>query len=246
MHNPPSTSFQVRLVTWLLFLVSGTAAAQGKEDVYVMRNTANVAGILATYDTQSAACGTTTFDAGQYARLVVANTLDNDRLLVVLARNSAGEGMAAIRTYYCITKSNLNTYFKPKEGGTEIGVVTVPFKMRFGPMKLMAGNTIGPFIGRRFGSVNGNHSTALGFASLTNVPLNDINDDVPETKWGLGLGAGWVWSVRRDFQVGVVSGVDLFEGVEKWKYGYKPWLSLSIGYAFLNRSAEAEVLKSAR
>ena len=61
--------------------------------------------------------------------------------------------------------------------------------MRISPFKIMAGNTIGLYIGKSFYHDNGTSSTLLAFASLTNVPLNDLNEEVPQTKWEL------VWDI---------------------------------------------------
>jgi hypothetical protein len=38
--------------------------------------------------------------------------------------------------------------------------------------------------------------------------------------------------VSKNFQIGVVTGTDLFDGASDWSYGYEPWLSVQIGFKF--------------
>jgi hypothetical protein len=173
--------------------------------------------------------------------MVVSKQLANpaNTYLVVLTKNNKGAGMGAIDQLYCIGKDNLNQFFRATRGW-EVGVLTVPFKLRYDPVKVMAGNTLGGFFGRGIGKA----ATFGAFGGLTNVPLSDTNSDVPQTKWGVGGGLGFIWTPVGSFQLGLISGVDLFEGVEDWHYGYKPWFSFSIGYAFLSSNRDKEAAKA--
>lgn len=231
-------------VTIGLLIIVNMSIAQQEKEVYVPKNDVDIENIFKEFNLETRTCGTAVFSVGKHAELVVSETI-GDIVVVVLSTNTEGSGMARIRKFYCIRKSDLNLYFN-KKSKPEVGILTVPFKFRFSPIKVMAGSTIGPYIGKPFYHDNGTSSTILGFASLTNVPLNDLNEDVPETKWGLGVGVGYVWKVSGNFQTGVISGIDLFEGVETWPYKFQPWVSLSIGYSFTTRQNEEETLRQAR
>lgn len=216
-----------------------------EKDVYIMKDRVNSISILYIFDTNLNKCETKALAVGSLAELVYSRVLDDDTHIIVLSGNNKGENMAVINRYFCISNSALVNYFKKKEK-PEVGILAIPFKFRIDPVKVMAGNTIGPFVGKKFEHSNRTSSILLGFASLTNVPLNDLNSSVPETRWGLGLGLGYVWTVSDNFQTGFLSGVDLFEGVEDWPYKFQPWISLSIGYTFTSTKKEEAALNSAR
>jgi hypothetical protein len=233
------------ITTVIFILMTIYTNAQSPKEVFVMKNDANVDNILKRFDTGNDNCGLDLYSVGSYARLIISRKLDDSTFVVVLSKNNSGDNMAEINKYYCISKSSLDNYFKRK-AKPEIGILTVPFKLRIDPIKVMAGNTVGPFIGKKFYHQNETSSILLIFASLTNVPLNDLNASVPETKWGLGIGTGYVWTIAENFQTGIITGIDLFEGVESWPYKFQPWLSLSIGYSFTSTKKEEQALNLAR
>jgi hypothetical protein len=234
------------IITTVFFILTTIIAnAQSPKEVFVMKDDANVENILKRFDTGNDNCSADVFSVGPFAQLIISRKLDDNTFIVVLSKNNSGDNMAEINKYYCISKASLDNYFKRK-AKPEIGILTVPFKLRIDLIKVMAGNTVGPFIGKKFYHQNGTSSTLLTFASLTNVPLNDLNASVPETKWGLGLGAGYVWTIAENFQTGIITGIDLFEGVESWPYKFQPWLSLSIGYSFTSTKKEEQTLNLAR
>ena len=224
----------------LLGTMPELSVCQERGDVYVRRESGTVKGILFDFANGSNSCGTIGLAISGSATLVFISVVDANNLLVGLSENALGDDFAVKDKYYCISKAKFDFYFQPKRG-PEIGIVTVPFKLRFSPIKVMAGNTIGPFVGARLGKSKDSYATLLGFAGLSNVPLNDLNNEVPQTRWGVGIGGGLVWTVQRSFQIGAISGVDLFEGVEDWPYRFQPWVSLSIGYAFTNTNKNADV-----
>ncbi len=236
---------KITITTIFFILTTIYANAQSFKEVFVMKDDANVENILKRFDTGYENCGTDLFSVGSLAQLIISRKLDDNTFVVVLSKNNSGANMAEINKYYCISKASLDNYFKRK-AKPQIGILTVPFKFRIDPIKVMAGNTVGPFIGKKFYHQNGTSSTLLTFASLTNVPLNDLNASVPETKWGLGLGTGYVWTIAENFQTGIITGIDLFEGVESWPYKFQPWLSLSIGYSFTSTKKEEQTLNLAR
>src|SRR5690606_34993546 len=104
----------------------------------------------------------------------------------------------------------------------------------FEPFSISPGGTLGYYIGRRFNKRNFTNSL-VAFSGLSAIPLNNINSDIVDTKMGITGGAGWIWYVEEDFQIGLLTGVDLFDGVDKWTYGYQPWVSFNIGYSFATK-----------
>lgn len=229
------------LILVLLFLATLSGYSQSPKEVYHLKNDVTVDNILNRFDTSNDLCGSDSYSVGSEAQIIIARIYDITTYIVVLSKNNKGTNMATPGKYYCISKASLDNYFE-KYGSPDYGILTVPFKLRIDPIKVMAGNTVGPFIGKRYLHQNGTSSTLLCFASLTNVPLNDLNEDVPETKWGVGLGCGYVWTIADNFQAGVISGIDLFEGVETWPYKFQPWLSLSIGFSFTSTKKEEELI----
>lgn len=230
----------------LLQLCSLHALSQDfkEADVYKLKKhkvNLKIDSVLSRYNTGNRSCGKKIWSVDQYANLVIGKKINENTITVTLQRNGSGDDMAQIGYMYCIDPMDLNDYFRPR-AKFEVGVLSVPFKMRVDPIKFMAGNSIGPCIGVRFRNIE-----PVVFCSLTNVPLNDMNSAVPETKWGLGFGCGIVGFVQNNFQLGLISGIDLFEGVESWEYRYQPWLSLSIGYSFFTPSKkQQETLKNAK
>jgi hypothetical protein len=228
----------------ILFLAFFQSLGQAPKEVFVLKNDVTVNNIIKRFNPETESCLLELYSVGGYAQLIVFKKLDNNTIIVVLSKNNSGGNMAEINKFYCISTIALETYFK-KKGKPEIGILSVPFKLRVDPIKIMAGNTVGPFIGKKFYHQNGTSSTLLTFASLTNVPLNDLNASVPETKWGLGIGGGYVWTLGENFQTGIISGIDLFEGVETWPYKFQPWLSLSIGFTFTTNRNEERAINAA-
>lgn len=177
-------------------------------------------------------CQTTTADIGRKAEIKIIQALAGDKFEIGIvwnmANDEAGENFALTANNYCISKKDLSTYFRSTKIRSDFGVLAVPFKLRFDPVQITAGGELGgywgPYISR---------NTALIFhAGLTFISLNDVNSDTPETKLGVTGGLGFVKKVTNEFQIGVVSGIDVFEGVEDWPYKFQPWLSLQVGWQF--------------
>jgi hypothetical protein len=172
-------------------------------------------------------CDITGYDVGKLGEILVFRKIDNNRYAVLLEENDDGGNFAKINQNYCISTANLKDLFNPK-GTLDHGVLSVPFKFRYDPVKIMAGGELGYYIGRRWG-----RTSVVSHAGFSPISLNDVNSDVPETKLGLTFGIGLVYRLTEEFQVGIIEGQDFFEGVESWTYKYKPWISLTVGYAFL-------------
>lgn len=250
--NQPRLSLLFFALAVLLPVTSrGQATEPEVNDAYEMRQNVIVTGQLRAYDTATSSCSPEGQNLGGYAKLIVfAPGPEAHEVVVVLKNNNQGTAelpMADAGELYCLSELALQQYFQKTDSSLAYGVVTVPFKMRFNPLRLMAGGSLGGYLGKTIIRSNDFTGTAFGFASLTNVPLSDLDNLVPETKWGVALGLGFVMNVAGEFQAGVVSGIDLFEGAGDWPYKYKPWVSLSIGYGFLSgRTSAAEELRTAQ
>jgi len=229
-------------------LLSSTAAhAQAIDDVWEMRESVTLDGLLSLWDVPTGSCGAIVPKAklGGLAKVVIYKIITPNPgqqspgyYVVVLQSNNqdngSDDGYAQISRLYCIKQSALNDNFVPREPPLAGGVLSVPFKLRFSPTKVMAGGALGGFIGHSIRHTKDIASMPLIFASLTNIPLNDMNEKVPQTQWGLGVGAGWVLTIPDNFQVGVVLGWDIFSWPDDWPYKKSPWLSVSVGYSFIS------------
>jgi len=230
------SSFMVTL------LCLGSAQAQSVDEIWKMREKLSLDGLLSAWSAGNDSCSPTqSGKLGGYAAVIIYKVpkAGSDRYVVVLqSNNSDGDGdtgYALINRAYCISAGPLTDNFQPVEP-LQVGVLTVPFKMRFSPFALTAGGALGAFVGHKFHHSKDVSSTALVFGSLTNVALNDMNANIPDTKWGFGFGLGWIFTLSGNFQAGVVSGIDLFQGMSAWPYKWHPWLSISIGYSFVTPS----------
>lgn len=234
-----------RTITVVIGLLISTAAhAQAVDDTWEMRARAPLNGYLSSWN-GPAGCDTTALtnaELGGLARVLIYLSIASKSgdpssaayYVVVLQRNNQGSQYAEVNHSYCIKQSALRENFVLNESHLAGGVLSVPFKLRFSPTKIMAGGALGGFIGYKLRHTKDIASMPLVFASLTNVPLNDMNEKVPQTQWGLGFGLGWVVTIPNDFQAGVVIGWDIFSWPDDWPYKKSPWLSISIGYSFIS------------
>jgi len=245
-------SYVLALATVLL---SVAARAQTVDDIWQMRGNVVIDGLLYSYDAASGTCGTAALPNQQLGglakvliyKIVTPKAGTTAYAIILKSNNSDGPTgtFAKIARLYCLSDSGLKDNFSPQEPLLTGGVLSVPFKLRFAPVKIMSGGAIGGFVGHKFHHTKDIASTVLAFASLTNVPLNDLNNKVPETQWGLGTGAGWVLTIPDNFQVGVVAGWDIFSWPADWPYKKTPWLSVSIGYSFVGPQKQDSVKAAA-
>lgn len=169
------------------------------------------------------------YNIGKGAQMLVLEEIHGDSLIILLNSNSPNitgtENFAPIHKNYVMSKSMLK-YFKALVA-LDHGLLAVPFKLRFSPVKIMAGGSLGYSVGARW-----NKFSLVGHGSLSPIALNDTTSTVPSTTIGISFGVGAIFRVADDFQIGIVEGQDLFEGVETWAYKFQPWLSFSVGYTF--------------
>lgn len=187
--------------------------------------------------TGAATCTNSSFSLGYKSEIKFVQVLAGDRYLIELVGNLANsrpnDNFAEINKRYCISKDFFDNNFKdtaPPKTRKDFGILAVPFKVRVDPIQITAGGELGGYFGWYLGDRSS--SVAILHAGLTFISLNDINSETPETKVGFTGGIGFINKVNENFQLGLITGVDLFEGVEDWEYGYQPWVSLEIGYKF--------------
>lgn len=208
-----------------------------KDDVYKVGIT--LTNNFHDFQTAGSTCGSSPFSAQPNTLLKVISIIDANTIAVQIIRAYIAQpgttNEVTKNLNYCISKHDLST-FTIFQDQTETGFLTVPFKIRISPINVFLGGNIGYFIGHRYDKGK-TSSTILGFAGASTVSLNDANADVPETKIGATAGLGFVWKLKNNFQIGVVSGIDLFDGVEKWKYKFQPWIAFGIGFKFTSPNA---------
>ncbi len=146
-----------------------------------------------------------------------------------------GDGYVGTGNKYWMPAEKNQSYYRRLKNGVDIGVLTLPFKLRFSPSQISPNTSIGPYIG---------YKTALGYDwcvsfigtfGLAGISLNDVNAKEVENVVGFTYGGGCIFNYKSKFQLGVVTGADLIGGDKgkNWSYEHKPWLSLAIGFTFL-------------
>jgi hypothetical protein len=122
--------------------------------------------------------------------------------------------------------------------GLSYGVLAVPFKYHLrGSKEFNGGGAIGPYAGYMLESGSwGVSLEVVGFMGLSGVDVERTVDgkSVKETLKALSYGAGLIGRIRDNFQVGLILGADRVGKASKYENNGKPWLSVSIGYAFSN------------
>jgi hypothetical protein len=122
-----------------------------------------------------------------------------------------------------------------KQGFNIVGLV-VPFKYRLGSdASLSPSSTIGPSAAYTYSVGMNTQVTWSGFAGVCAIPLNDINSDKVNNRFGLSYGVAFVLGVNKSLQLGAVYGWDnLVDNSINWQYNNRPWVAFGIGYKFLN------------
>jgi len=124
----------------------------------------------------------------------------------------------------------------PDRNGLTYGVLTVPFKYHFQGNKDIGGSaTLGPYAGYRATRGGFYGLSFVGFVGASNVSVTQNIDgkSTTQTLAGLSYGAGIVATVKGQFQLGAVLGVDQVSKSANYQYNGKVWLAVELGYAFL-------------
>lgn len=177
------------------------------------------------------------FDIGPRGRIKFLKDLGNGNYLIDVTRNNVNSNngladFANVNGKYCISKDDYDSFFDKKKWSNSrpvYGFLAVPFKLRFNPTTVAPGGELGGFYGW---FIKDSSWILAPHAGLTFISLNDINANTPENKTGFTFGMALINDVSDNFQVGIISGVDIFDGVDDWVYGYSPWLSVQFGFKF--------------
>lgn len=151
-----------------------------------------------------------------------------------------GEGVDYVKKdlYYLLLKKDFDSYLENnilrQLAAVDIGVLVVPFKLRFGPTILAPNATIGPYLGYKRNLGFEWSVTFLGTFGLAGISLNDVNAKEPENALGFTYAGGVVLNYKGRFQIGLIGGADFIGGEKgkKWTYENKLWLALSTGFTF--------------
>jgi len=226
----------ILLMTFLGLSLSKNVSAQSVVNTYRIA-TVDLIGNLKDFNTASGLCGTNTFNCLQNSVVEVIRELNNgsDYVVSIYIKTSSDTKAVTFDQLYCISKADLldNNYFRAYSK-IDYGILAIPYKIRFDPFSIFPGGTLGAYVGRKFNKKNFSNAI-VAFGGLSSIPLNNVNSNIVDTKLGFSAGAGWIWYVAQDFQIGLITGVDLFDGVDKWTYKYQPWLSFNIGYSFATK-----------
>jgi len=136
---------------------------------------------------------------------------------------------------YSITKTTFDDIYYKLVSGLSWGILSLPFKFRLDDQTLSGGSTLGGFIGYNQRWLFGIHTILVGAAGVSMIATQDINSKSLDNKTGLTLALGMTMPIEKSFQAGFFFGADHIGGRsgEEWGHDDKLWISLSIGYAFL-------------
>ena len=221
------------VVLSLFLLASNCYSTSSPQKNEIYRVKINLVGNFHDFNTKTSTCEDTTFDAVENTLISVVNVLPVTNMVVVkVIRAFNGANQVTRNVTYCINESDLSSWCDLYDP-TDTGILSIPFKLRFAPTTFSTGGTVGYYVGHKFEGRTSS-TTLLGFMGIGLISLNDISSKTPDSKLGLTIGGGYVWkpSADKDFQVGIITGVDIFEGADQWVYKYWPWVSLSIGFTF--------------
>lgn len=224
---------KITLFTCLL-LLSAKIHGQTRNDIRFPVGFADLKDVVQLY---SGGNCSTSYDIGSRGKIKFILDLGSGKYLIEVVRNNANSGTASNyadvdSNQYCISKSDYDNLFSdkaPTNSRTAYGFLAVPFKLRFNPTTVAPGGELGGFYGW---FIKDSNWIFAPHAGLTFISLNDINSATPENKTGFTFGLALINDVSKNFQIGIVSGVDLFDGADNWEYGYNPWLSVQFGFKF--------------
>jgi len=223
------------VILTLAVLASFLSNAQTAGDIRFPNSGSINNDIVQLYD--GSTCTANSYDIGSEGKIKFLKDLGSGKYLIDVIRNNvnasnSNDNYADVNNKYCISKNDYDSFFDKKKWTntrTAYGFLAVPFKLRFGPTTVAPGGELGGFYGW---FIKDSNWIFAPHAGLTFISLNDIDSDTPENKTGFTFGLALINDVSDNFQIGVISGVDVFNGVDEWAYGYSPWLSIQFGFKF--------------
>jgi len=170
---------------------------------------------------------------------------ENDKLLR-LAETADGRRIFKCRSLrlgkqFDVKASDLIAIGADRKGWT-YGVLALPYKFHFDDKSFGAGVSIGPYVGRRWGTPGSAYTFALA-ATIGSVKgeIRDAQDKITSTPdlQAFSLAAGWMYDIAkgaetRPFKIGFFVGADVVssDNTVKYKHNRKPWLAFQLGFDF--------------
>ena len=137
--------------------------------------------------------------------------------------------------YIHLSHDELKLPLPTREGWT-YGALFVPYKSTFkGERDLRPSAALGGYFGWRFDRAGAISVKAVGFAgaTLVHVPKLDAENKASiGTEPGLSYGFALLGEIKREFEIGLVIGLDHTAKSVSYPSKHKPWVALSLGYDF--------------
>lgn len=127
----------------------------------------------------------------------------------------------------CIKEEDVPEWKIRRAGGIDTGVLVIPFKVRSG--SLYSDSTVGPYI-----AGSGSTISLLATFGLTQISTKPRDQSELKEETGLTFALGTIWRVKKDWDIGLVAGIDHLSGDagRDFRFQNKWWWSFSIGYNF--------------
>ncbi len=150
---------------------------------------------------------------------------DEERIIDFSFVNNTGNNSPVINKPYKVCNDKLLPYQTKRVGGIDTGILVVPYKVRSGD--LYGESSLGPYIALR-----GNSISLLGTFGITQVSVADLTNQDVKTESGLSYAAGLVWTIKDEFDIGLIVGRDHLSGSagDNFKFQDKTWWSFALGY----------------
>lgn len=138
-----------------------------------------------------------------------------------------------------IVKQDDITSTPPDRYGLTYGTLLVPFKYQLRGDKSFTGqSSLGGYIGFRQdrSGLTGLALQYVGFLGGASVPVQQTVDGKSVTQQiaGVSYGLGLIGTVKENFQMGVILGADRVSKNAGYVNNGKPWVAVSLGFAFSN------------
>jgi hypothetical protein len=181
----------------------------------------------------AAGAGTTFYIVRRHDSKVYVIFDDEDEITEAPPNGTITYERVSIRQIYEIEKSELlNTY--RMRWGIAHGPLVVPFKYRTADGTLSGESTLGYYLGVKSETILLS-GTAFISAGLSLIPISDVNSQEAENRTGFSWAIGYALKTKTDFQAAIVAGSDHLGGTagDNWKYEDDIWISLAIGFNFM-------------
>lgn len=180
------------------------------------------------------------------AYMVVSQRPEGESDKLLRLSQTDGSGLFNCRskvggTEFDVKASDLIAIGADRTGWT-YGVLALPYKFHFDDKSFGAGLSIGPYVGRRWGTPGSAYTFAVA-ATIGSVKgeVRDAQDKITSTPdlQAFSLAMGWMYDIAkaadtRPFKIGLFVGADVVgsDNTVKYKHNKKPWLAFQVGFDF--------------